>query len=41
MARIADIATFTVKELDLYKVEPVTREDWQVLNAYLAKVSGE
>jgi hypothetical protein len=41
MAQLANVARFTISELNLNKVEPVTREDWQLINAYIAEVTGE
>jgi len=41
MAFIANSASFTIDSLDLHKVEPSTREDWQIINAYIAGITGE
>jgi hypothetical protein len=32
MPMIQDMASFTVKSLDLYKVEPSTQADWKIIN---------
>ena len=41
MAMIRDMASFSIKELGLYKVEPVTPLDWQVIDRYLLEKAGE
>lgn len=33
---IQDIATFTVKSLELYKLEPSTGTDWRIINKIIA-----
>jgi hypothetical protein len=34
---IQDTATFTIKSLDLYKIEPTTETDWRFLNKVIAE----
>ena len=36
MAMIEEMASFTIKELQLNKVEPRTEVDWSVIKNYLA-----
>lgn len=35
MALISDIVKVTIRELAFNKVEPVTKQDWQIVNNYL------
>ena len=36
MPMIQDTATFTIKSLGLYKIEPSTGTDWRFLNKIIA-----
>jgi hypothetical protein len=39
---IQDTATFTIKSLALYKIEPSTQADWRFLNKIIAdKLEGD
>jgi len=40
MALIQDTATFTIKSLGLYKVEPTTERDWQFLSKIISEKLG-
>lgn len=37
MPMIQDIATFTVKSLGLYKIEPSTSNDWRIINKIISE----
>ena len=39
MALIEDMASFTIKELKLNKVEPKTEVEWSIVKNYLLEVS--
>lgn len=41
MPMIQDTATFTVKSLDLYRVEPTTEKDWKIINTIISDTIGE
>lgn len=41
MAMIRDMASFSIKELSLHRVEPVTQTDWQIIDRYLLEKIGE
>jgi hypothetical protein len=35
MALVRDVVKVTIKELGFSKVEPVSKQDWQIVNNYL------
>ena len=35
MSMIRDVAKFTIKELKLNKVEPITKTEWSIIDQYL------
>jgi len=42
MPMVQDTATFTVKSLGLYKIEPSTETDWRIINKIIAdKLEGD
>lgn len=37
MPMIQDTASFTVKSLGLYRVEPVSNNDWKIINKIISE----
>ena len=40
MTQLRDMASFSIKELKLNRVEPVTEVEWDIINRYLLEVTG-